>query len=73
MLPAELVKMILQIMNAEKHPVFHVAPRPADVRRHCGDITNANKLFGFRPKIPLEHGLKYTVDYYLQKEKLRKI
>ena len=59
-------------MNAEKHPVSHIAPRPGDIRTHCGDITNANKLFGFFPKITLERGLKYTVDYYLQKERLRK-
>lgn len=66
----ELVKMVLRIMNAESHPVKHVAPRPADVRRHCGDITKAKKLFGFQPKIALTEGLKSTVDYYLQQFKL---
>ena len=61
----ELVKIILKNMDAETHPVKHVAPRPADIRRHCGDITNAHKLFGFQPKIALSEGLKYTIDYYI--------
>ncbi len=60
----ELIKTILTIMDAGKHPILHGEPRPGDVRQHCGDITIARQLFGFQPTIGLLEGLKYTIDYY---------
>ncbi|HCR72777.1 MAG TPA: UDP-glucose 4-epimerase, partial [Anaerolineae bacterium] len=32
-----LVDQLKNVMNVPNHPVFYSAPRPGDVRRHCGD------------------------------------
>jgi len=40
------------------------AARPADVRRHCGDIQRAREVLGFAPAIDFEEGLKRTLDWY---------
>jgi UDP-glucose 4-epimerase len=61
----ELVAALLKVMNAEDHPVVHGAPRPGDVRRHCGGIARARELFGFKPTTSLEDGLRETVAWYL--------
>ncbi len=38
--------------------------RPADVRRHRGDIQRAKEVLGFDPKIDFEEGLRRTLDWY---------
>ncbi|NUO81154.1 GDP-mannose 4,6-dehydratase, partial [candidate division KSB1 bacterium] len=40
------------------------AARPADVRRHRGDIQRAREVLGFAPAIDFEEGLKRTLDWY---------
>jgi len=65
----ELVAFILKIMNAENHTVCHVSPRPGDVRRHCGDISKAKRLFGFSPNIEMNEGLRSTVEWYIHKQR----
>ncbi len=40
--------------------------RPADVRRHRGDITLAQKSFGFEAKTSFDEGIKMTVEWYLE-------
>jgi UDP-glucose 4-epimerase len=43
----------------------YVKARPGDVRRHCGDISKARKLIGFKPSVSIEQGLKLTADWYM--------
>jgi len=62
----QLVLALLRVMKAEDHPVVHGPERPADVRRHCGDISVARKLLDFQPSVDLEEGLRLTVDWYLR-------
>jgi UDP-glucose 4-epimerase len=64
-----LVKKMIQMMDVKDHPVHHVEPRPGDVRRHCGGISLANQLIGFKPQIELEEGLRETIHWYLNKER----
>lgn len=45
--------------------VRHVASRPADVRRHCADVTLAESLIGELSTTPLELGLRETVQWYV--------
>jgi UDP-glucose 4-epimerase len=45
--------------------VRHVAPRPADVHRHCADVALAESLIGELSTTPLELGLRETVRWYL--------
>jgi UDP-glucose 4-epimerase len=60
-----LVRNMLKVMGVNHYPIVHTDPRPGDVRRHCGGIKLANKLIGFKSKIPLEEGLRETINWYL--------
>ena len=60
-----LVNKIIQMMDVKDHPIHHAEPRPGDVRRHCGGISLANQLIGFKPKMELEEGLRETIHWYL--------
>ena len=64
-----LVREILAILDADV-PILHEAPRPGDVRRHCGAIGRAEQLIGFRPQRALREGLTETVAWYRQKLEL---
>jgi len=63
----ELVTRLLHVMDAPDHPIVHTAPRPGDVRRHCGHVGLAVELTGFEPKVITHQDLKETVDWYLQR------
>jgi UDP-glucose 4-epimerase len=49
--------------NKQLEPI-HVDARPVEVQRLFADISKANKLLGFRPKIPFEKGISLLVDWY---------
>jgi UDP-glucose 4-epimerase len=70
----KLVKLILNIMDAKGVKVRHVAPRPADVRRHCASVKLAKELIGFKPNVNFESGLRMTIQWYIEtigKEKVK--
>jgi UDP-glucose 4-epimerase len=62
-----LVTRILRVMGVPDHPVVHIAPRPGDVRRHCGDVGLAQATFGFEPTAITDESLRETVDWYLRR------
>ena len=62
----ELVHIIMKMMGYEGEAVYD-KPRPADVRRHCADITLARKLVGFTPNTSLGEGLQKTIAWYVKK------
>ena len=62
-----LVQTLLKVLKAENHPVVHVAPRPGDVRRHCGSIEKARQLIRFNSQTNITDGLQDTVDWYLKR------
>lgn len=41
--------------------------RPADVRRHCADISLASKLIGFSPETSFETGIREAIDWHLKR------
>jgi UDP-glucose 4-epimerase len=45
-------------------PIDQQPPRAADVRRHRGDISKAQRLIAFAPTIEFKSGLKKTLDWY---------
>jgi len=59
-----LVDEIRKACGRPAHPIVHTAPRPGDVRRHCGGIELARKLMGFEPATAFDEGLRLTVDWY---------
>jgi UDP-glucose 4-epimerase len=63
----DLVKIMIKIMGVEDYPIIHTDPRPGDVRRHCGGIKLAHDLIDFKFEVPLEEGLRETINWYLGK------
>ena len=59
----ELIENISSLMGY-KGKIIRKPKRPGDVRRHCGDISLAKKLIGYKPKTDFTQGLKKTIDYY---------
>lgn len=53
----ELAKTVLKLADANLDIIYE-KPRPADLKHSFADISKARKLLGYRPKIPLENGLR---------------
>jgi UDP-glucose 4-epimerase len=59
----KLAKMLQQITNMERlEPIFD-EPRLGDIKYISGDVSKAEELLGFRPKIRLEAGLSRLVEW----------
>jgi len=65
----ELVRQVVRLAGGDPADVVHGPERPADVRRHCADISLARRLIGFEPATGLEPGLALTVDWYLSQSR----
>jgi UDP-glucose 4-epimerase len=61
----EVANIILRVFKKEgdMQPV-HSCPRPGDVRRHFASISKANRMLGFKPKVPMEAGIGKYVEWY---------
>lgn len=66
----QLIRTLLKILGQPGHPIEYRAPRPGDVRRHCGGARLAKSILGFTPRTSLEKGLRPTVAWYLRQEAL---
>jgi UDP-glucose 4-epimerase len=62
----DLVDRLLDVMGVRDYPRVRTAPRPGDVKRHCGDISLARSLIGFDPPVITDSYLQETVDWYLR-------
>lgn len=62
----ELAKILQKITNTERlKPVF-TEPRAGDIKHCSGDISKAEGLMGFHPKVRLEGGLSRLVEWNLK-------
>ena len=59
----KMISTIAEIMRFDE-PIIYEETRLADVRRHRGDISLAEKLIGFKPKVGFEEGIQKTVEWY---------
>ena len=59
----ELAEKVIQLTGSKSKLVFKPLPQD-DPRQRKPDITLAKKVLGWEPKIPLEEGLKKTIDYF---------
>ncbi|MGV2830357.1 UDP-glucuronic acid decarboxylase family protein [Myxosarcina sp. GI1(2024)] len=69
----ELAKTIQQMVNPDAELIFKPLPKD-DPKQRQPDITKAKKLLGWEPKIPLEEGLKLTIEDFrsrIENEKLK--
>ncbi len=60
----ELFRLIRQLVGADAIEPFYAPPRPGDVRHSLADITKAREKLGYEPRIPLEEGLRRTVEWF---------
>lgn len=61
----EILKKICEMMNY-KGVIDYQEQRVGDVSQLCANITKARKMFGFKPKVDLEEGLRGTINYYVK-------
>ncbi len=59
----ELAEKVIQLTGSKSKLVFKPLPQD-DPRQRKPDITLAKKLLNWEPKIPLEEGLKKTIEYF---------
>jgi nucleoside-diphosphate-sugar epimerase len=59
----ELAHIIKQLTNSSSEITFHPLPKD-DPKKRKPNITKAKTELGFEPKIPLEEGLKRTIEWF---------
>jgi len=59
----ELARMILGLTGSRSRIVFRPLPQD-DPRRRCPDITRAKTLLKWAPEVPLEDGLRRTIEHF---------
>lgn len=58
-----IVEMINELLGKDIKPIY-TAPRPGDVKHSLADISFAEKLIGFKPKVSFRQGLQKAIDWY---------
>jgi nucleoside-diphosphate-sugar epimerase len=58
-----LVNMVNSLLGKEIQPKYEEA-RPGDIRHSLADVTKAQEMLGFRPRVSVLDGLKSTLDWY---------
>jgi UDP-glucose 4-epimerase len=60
----EVADMLKRLMPGKTLEVKYGPPRPGDIRNSWADITKAQNVLGYRPKVTLEEGLRRTIRYF---------
>ena len=59
----DLAKLVLRVAGVS--PAIQTAPAPpGSVARRCPDLTKLRRLTGYEPMVPLEEGVRRTLDWY---------
>jgi UDP-glucose 4-epimerase len=61
----QLHSVIAKAADAPDEPDFH-PPRLGDLRRSCLDISRAERVLGWQPKVGIDEGVARTVDFFRQ-------
>ena len=59
----QLCKIILKTLGRTDLKPIYMEPKPGDIRHSRADITKAEKILDYHPKIGLEEGIKRLVKY----------
>jgi len=59
----QVIAMINELLGKDIKPVY-APPRPGDVKHSLADISKAEELIGYRPKISFREGLQLAIDWY---------
>ena len=55
--------MLNSLLGKEIQPKYEEA-RPGDIRHSLADVTKAQEMLGFRPRVSILDGLKTTLEWY---------
>lgn len=64
----QLVDMINKILKTKIKPIYKKA-RPGDIKHSRANITRAQTIMGFKPKISIQEGLKEAIQWYQEAAK----
>jgi nucleoside-diphosphate-sugar epimerase len=67
----QIAETLKEIMNKQELKNVHADPRPADGRHGYANISKAQKILGFHPKISIKEGLVKLVDWYKNLQPVR--
>lgn len=59
----ELARLIRELLESDIEPV-HVAQRPGEILHSLADISKAQTVLGYEPKVDLTVGLMKTIDWF---------
>jgi len=59
----EIIDMINELLGKNIKPIY-TDPRPGDVKHSLADITLAEKLIDFKPKVLFRQGLELAINWY---------
>jgi UDP-glucuronate decarboxylase len=59
----EIARIIIELTNSRSRIVHRASPMD-DPKQRRPDISLAQQLFGWAPRVPLKDGLKHTIDYF---------
>lgn len=59
----EMVSLFKTYLNKDIKPEY-APPRPGDINHSFANITKAEKLLGYKPKVLFREGLERTIDWY---------
>jgi dTDP-glucose 4,6-dehydratase len=65
----ELTQKLLNLMDKDDSSIKYISDRLGHDVRYSVDISKITKDLQYKPTIDLEHGLKQTVNWYLENEK----
>jgi UDP-glucuronate decarboxylase len=65
-----LARKIVEMAGSESDIIFESLPDD-DPKRRCPDITKAETYLDWRPRVPLEEGLRKTIEYFAGEGKER--
>ena len=68
----ELACLIRELLESDIELV-HVAQRPGEILHSLADISKAQTVLGYEPKVDLTVGLMKTIDWFMSEEKDRKV
>jgi UDP-glucose 4-epimerase len=60
-----IIEMINDLLGKDIKPIYS-DPRPGDVKHSLADITAAQKLLSYKPRVPFKQGLQKAIDWYRQ-------
>ena len=59
-----IAELLAGLCGRDGSTVLHEKRRPGDVERHVADVSRAQRLFGYAPRVDLEDGLARTVEWF---------